>query len=195
MKLKTMILTGATLLAIQTGLFSQDKAKAKSIDNVVWLGIDFTMAKFSFVPEDPAIIVNQYLKAINMLIPSQPEKFNIKNFFNKNDVTVNLDLVNELNSKLDPSHLVISSDYKIDPSEIKKVITKYGKGKSGTGLIFIAENLNKATQTGSYYVVFFNLATREIIDSEHLVGNAGGFGFRNYWAATVYNIMKSWLNQ
>jgi hypothetical protein len=62
-------------------------------------------------------------------------------------------------------------------------------------LIFIAENLNKSAQTGSYYVCFFDLATKEIIDSRRIVGKAVGIGFRNYWAGSVYNCMKAWSEE
>ncbi len=60
-------------------------------------------------------------------------------------------------------------------------------------LLFVAENLHKVDQTGSYYVVFFDMASKEIIDSEHKVGKASGIGFRNYWAGSIYNVMKAWL--
>jgi hypothetical protein len=193
MKTGTILFALILISGLFGNSFAQDKNKAVSISEIVWLGIDFTMAKFSFVTEDPAIIVNQYLPAINMLIPSQPDKFNIRKFFNKSKVTIDLDLVNEFNAKIDPSRLVTASDYKLETEAVNNAIKKYCvKGKSGTGLIFIAENLNKATQKGSYYVCFFDMKTKAIIDSRRMYGDAGGFGFRNYWAASVYNIMKIW---
>ena len=58
--------------------FSQDKEKASSLTDVVWLGVDFTAAKFTLVPENPAVIVSQYLSSINTLIITEIEKFDIK---------------------------------------------------------------------------------------------------------------------
>ena len=75
---------------------------------------------------------------------------------------------------------------------MKKVISSYDtKGKTGIGLVFVAENLNKVEQIGSYYVVFFDMASKEIIDSERKVGKASGIGFRNYWAGSIFNVMKT----
>jgi len=194
MKMKIVI----SLLILVSGLFNQsfaqDKEKARLAESVVWFGIDFTMAKFTLVTEDPDIIVSQYLKSINMVILAEPEKYNFNMFFHKSDVIKNIDLANEYNSKINSAELVTTSEHRIAPEAIKSVIEKYStKEKSGMGLIFIAENLNKVAQTGSYYVCFFDIATKEIIDSRRMVGKAGGFGFRNYWAGTVYNIMKTWL--
>ncbi|MFO7370839.1 MAG: hypothetical protein R6X09_11275 [Bacteroidales bacterium] len=180
------LMTGSTL--------AQDKAKAKSEKAVTWYGVDFTVAKFTLVTEDPSVIVNQYLKSINQLILMEPTKFDIKKWFNKTEVAMDLDQVNERNGKIDPASLVITDDHKITLDDVKGVIAKYDtKGKSGLGLIFVAENLNKISQTGSYYVVFFDQETKEIVDARQYVVKAVGIGFRNYWAGSIYNIMKIWL--
>lgn len=176
------------------GLFAQNKEKAISEPNVTWLGVDFSYAKFTLITEDPATVVNTYFQSINNVIASEPEKYDIRKFFNKSDVTIHLDAVKEKNLKVDPSSLVIENDYNLDAAEISKIVKGYNlKGMSGTGLVFIAGNLNKPKNTGSYYVVFFDMGSREIIDSKKYDGKAVGIGFRNYWAGSVYNIMKTWL--
>jgi hypothetical protein len=196
--MKRKILT--SILVIILGLiissFSHEYQVDANIKNVVWLGVDFTAAKFTLVTEDPNVIVNQYLQAINVLIISEQEKFNIKNFFRVAEVKNNIGLVNEFNLKIDPTTLVIYDDYRLDMDQVKDVIKKYDvEDKSATGLIFVAENLNKVSQTGSYYVCFFDLTTKEIIESKRMVGAVSGFGFRNYWAGTIYNVMKTWALQ
>jgi hypothetical protein len=194
MKTKMLALLLIPVLGFFNNSFAQDKEKAKNISSVVWFGIDFTAAKFTLITEDPAIVINKYLQSINTVILTEPEKYDIKRFFYKSEVIKNIDLVNEYNSKIDPGTFITSNDHKIDQETIKNIIAKYDvQGKPGTGLLFIAENLNKVTQTGSFYVVFFDIPTKEIIDSRRMVGEAGGFGFRNYWAGAVFKIMEVWL--
>jgi hypothetical protein len=177
-----------------TAVQAQDKAKAKSEKSITWYGIDFTVAKFTLVTEPPSEIVNQYLKSINVLIQTEQEKYDLKKWFNKSEVTYSLDQVNERNAKINPDGLVISDEHKITADDVKAVIAKYDtQGKSGLGLIYVAENLDKVKQIGSYYVCFFDQATKEIVDSQRYEGKAVGIGFRNYWAGSIYNIMKTWL--
>jgi hypothetical protein len=76
--------------------------------------------------------------------------------------------------------------------DVKKEIGSYAAKGPGLGLVFVAVNMNKPAQTGSYWVCFFDTATREIVDAKKVTAKAGGIGFRNYWAASVYNIMKNW---
>jgi len=196
MKRKIFTSISVIILGLIISSFSHEYQVDANIKNVVWLGVDFTAAKFTLVTEDPDVIVNQYLQAINVLIISEQEKFNIKNFFRVAEVKNNIGLVNEFNLKIDPTTLVIFDDYRLDMDQVKDVIKKYDvEDKSATGLIFVAENLNKVSQTGSYYVCFFDLTTKEIIESKRMVGAVSGFGFRNYWAGTIYNVMKTWALQ
>jgi hypothetical protein len=185
------------LLIMMTGLsgilFAQDKARVMNEKTLTWYGIDFTIGRFTSITEDPAAIVNQYLKAINDLVLAEPEKYNLKTFFSKTEITPSLDQVNEKNAKIDPGTLVITDKHEVSLDDVKKVIKGYNtEGKAGMGLVFIAENLNKTSQTGSYYVCFFDLATRDIIDARRMSAKAAGIGFRNYWAGSAYNVMKAW---
>lgn len=181
-----LIFSGIILLS------AQDAARVNSEKNLTWYGIDFSLAKFTLVVEDPAIIVNQYMKSINTLIITETEKYNFKTFFNKSEVTNDLSLVETKNAAIDPASLVIADAHEITLDDVKKEIASLKTKGSGLGLVFIAENLNKTTQTGSYWVCFFDMTTHEIVDAKRKAGKAAGIGFRNYWAGSVYNILKTW---
>jgi hypothetical protein len=193
--MKTKLFLVTVLIACCVGIHTQaqDKAKAMNEKTITWYGIDFTLAKFTLVTEDPAVIVSQYLKSINALIQLEPEKYDLKKWFIKTEATLDLEQVDARNAAIDPGTLVISEEHTIAPDDVKKVIAQYNtSGKTGLGLVFVAENLNKVKQTGSYYVCFFDQTTKEIIDSQRYEAKAAGFGFRNYWAGSIYNVMKSW---
>jgi hypothetical protein len=194
MKTKSFFIVVLIFSFFSGAIQAQDKKKAIDEKNITWFGVDFTLARFTLVTEDPAAIVSTSLKAINTLILAEPDKYNLKKFFSKSEVTPDVDMVNERNSKIDPTILVVPDKYTITPEDVKKVINSYDtKGKTGTGLVFVAENLHKVEEIGSYYVVFFDMASKEIIDSERKVAKAAGIGFRNYWTGSVYNVMKAWL--
>jgi hypothetical protein len=194
MKTKILFVALAVTFCFGNTLTAQNIDQAKNEKAITWYGVDFTMAKFILVTEDPSVIVNQYLKSINQLIQMEPAKFDLKKFFNKTETAIDLEQVNERNAKINTENIVGTDEHKITPDDVKKVISGYNtKGKSGLGLIFVAENLHKVNQTASYYVVFFNQENKEIIDARRFEAKAVGIGFRNYWAGSVYNIMKIWL--
>jgi len=194
MKTKSLLIVVLIFSFFSSAMQAQDKKKAVAEKNITWCGVDFTLARFTLVTEDPAAIVSTSLKAINALILAEPDKYDLKKFFSKSEVTPEVDMVNERNSKIDPTLLVVPDKYTITPEDVKKVISSYDtKGKTGTGLVFVAENLHKIEQIGSYYVVFFDMASKEIIDMERKEGKATGIGFRNYWTGSVFTVMKNWL--
>ncbi|MGM9738271.1 MAG: hypothetical protein ACI3ZT_07675 [Candidatus Cryptobacteroides sp.] len=56
----------------------------------------------------------------------------------------------------------------------------------GLGLFIAAGELNKATEYGTFYYVFFDNKTMEVLDVWPLKGKSGGMGLRNYWARAFY---------
>jgi hypothetical protein len=81
----------------------------------------------------------------------------------------------------------------ITEAGILEIISSLSTENNGAaGLVFIAETLSKTNQSGTFHVVFFDEATKQIIYSRKVTGKAGGFGVRNYWAASIYSILKKW---
>jgi hypothetical protein len=196
MKTKTPVQALVLVLILSTSSYAQDKEKAMNEPSVTWYGVDFSLARFTNITEDPEIFVKQYFNAINQLVPDEPGKYDIKKYFNKEDANINLDQVTERNGNVDPATLVVSEPYEISPEDVQSVVRSYNtQDPSGLGLVFVAENLNKDDATGSYYVCFFNNGTKDIVDARRITGKAAGFGVRNYWAGSMYNVMKAWLKE
>lgn len=169
-----------------------EREKVLSERTVIWMGIDYTLAKFSDIEESPEAVFEK-LSAINNVVVNEASKYNVKKYFSKSEVKYDLTVVNSNNSKIDPSKLVKAGIHSITPYDVQKLINSYNiKGETGMGLVFVAENMNKSRKTGSYYICFFDLSTKEIIDSERVQGKASGFGFRNFWARSVLEVMKRW---
>lgn len=190
MKKITLIIVALTL---SIGSSIAQFKKAYEASEVVWLGIDFTQAKFTGVVESPVVIAQTYLESINQVIYIESAKYDLAKFFNKEKVSYDLKMVNELNQKINTDGLVTNDVHKIDSAVVRKIVANYPfEKKDGLGLVFIAENLNKSAKYGSFYVTFIDMATHEIVYSSYAKGVPGGFGFRNFWAASAFNVMKNW---
>ena len=51
--------------------------------------------------------------------------------------------------------------------------------------MFIVDRLVKSEARGAVYLVFFDLASREVIATERVIGRASGVAFRNYWFGVI----------
>jgi hypothetical protein len=41
------------------------------------------------------------------------------------------------------------------------------------------------------WVTFVDMKSKTVLLTKHMEGKAGGFGFRNYWAKSFLNVLKS----
>jgi hypothetical protein len=88
---------------------------------------------------------------------------------------------------------IITTDvaYQLEDNTIKDIIQSLSITETdGTGVIIIAERLSKAKNRGYFDIVFFDIKTRDIIDSWKADGRAKGFGIRNFWANSVREVLK-----
>jgi len=191
----------ALLIGVSLFINAQNTAKdVFSKDDMVWYGLDFSKAKFigqfdqaaGIAPATANDMVFNYIPAWNRLIVSETTKYDLRKTFRKTDVFFDLTIVNN-NKRINEDRLMSFNDYEIEnPNEvIPQIIKSYTKGQkdSGIGLVFIVEKFHKENQEASIYVTFFDIATKEVLFFEKIVGKARGIGLRNYWAGAVHNIL------
>lgn len=183
-------------------------------DQIVWYGLDFSKAKMigafdqgaGAAPASGSEIKAKYIPTWNTLILNEAPKYDLKRTFRKTEVYKDLSVVEKSNSKIDPDDFLTFNDYKFNNSNsiIETIINNYVNGDKteGIGVVFIVEYFNKNETKASYYVTFFDIATKKVLFTEHMTGKAGGIGLRNYWARTIKDVLdqidegtyKSWKN-
>lgn len=174
-------------------------------DEVVWYGLDFSQAQFVGVveSEDGGEIKDKWIPSWNALIINESKKFDMGKFFKKNSVVNDLEPVTSLNQSIDENEIVVVTSEPFEEPEktIATTVAKYkgGEQTEGLGLVFIVEYFDKNSLEGAFYVVFFDIASKEVLLTERMVQPPAGFGVRNYWAGTIYNSLrlidkKEWKN-
>ena len=152
-------------------------------------GVDFTHAKAYGVTET----VHDFSKAfygINMLLITEPDKYDFSRMFNRK-VNVNIEPLLKINQECDYSELIVLHS-QCEPLDYKEIIKMYElPEKQGIGVVFIAKQLNKVQGVALYDLVVFDIASREVIMHKMVAGEARGFGLRNYWAGSIYDIIKA----
>jgi len=191
--MKRLIILAALFIGF---LFS---ANAQDIfDNqepVTWLGLDFSNLKL--IKDDEKItdeeLQNKYFPGWNDLILLEPKKYDVARAINRAAVENSIDAVTKVNAGAKSNF--ITNDAKafehLDEAKIKSIVKKYDlKGKSGIGLVFVVEAMDKAHKEASIWVTFINMQTKEVLLAKPLIGESGGFGFRNYWAGSINKVLK-----
>ncbi len=191
---KLILIAGIFLVFSFVSKGQYTPADVFKVDDITWYGLDFSNIKLvgSEGFTDPYAIKNQFFYSWNNLIITEVDKYDLASFFHKSSVENDLSIVKERNMLPDPDELVINTNYYFGEDQVKKIISEYDiTGKEGIGLVFIMESFNKTEELGNMWVTFFDIETKEVLLSNKMSGKVGGFGFRNYWAKSIYSVMKS----
>ncbi len=160
---------------------------------ITYHGIDFSETRYfgeagTVSSSEMKILTNK----INLLIVSEPAKFNLLKTFSKNRINNNLTLTIKINEELDEDK-IITYNYadcsRLTPQIIQSMVYKYNfDNPTGVGLVFIMEGMNKSIEQASIWVTFFNMFDNTVLLTQRVSGKASGISFRNHWSNSVHNI-------
>jgi hypothetical protein len=161
---------------------------------VTFFGIDFTKSKGVLLGARSSEMIQKYFPAINNLMIEESNKYDIAKAFNKSQVEYDFNEVNKLNALIDTNNFQVNSTnlvQTISRDTIANMIKQYNlKGKTGTGLVFIVQSLDKSKYLITFHFVFFTMPEAQIIIDEIITGKPMGFGMRNYWANSFHDALK-----
>lgn len=173
--------------------FSQscDKCVSKS-EPITFLGIDYSLLSFegSLEENDHNKVTHTYYKAWNALFVNESKKYDLAKSFGLDQIIVKSDYFDRNNELAKNINAVRKNP--ITEEQIKKHVQqlKFSNIATPYALFFIATNYNKSTVKATHYIVLLDTKTKKIIGLQAVNTEPGGFGFRNYWAASFYNILK-----
>jgi hypothetical protein len=183
------------------------KAQAQKVDDlfkhsdvsISWLGLDFSHAKmigdFSQFKEaggqSAGDIKNRFYPAWNKLFVNEQKKYDVNEMLHKEDIVYEIDMILGLNAKIPVEDIEATNTPNYKSEDIAGFVKAYNtNGKNGIGVVFVVESFNKGAEQSIIHFVAMNMATKEILLQERLVGKPRGFGLRNYWAGSIYGIMN-----
>ena len=189
-------------------VFSQT---AKEIFNsgtpITYLGVDFTQARLiNDAGASATDLKEKHFPGINQVVINEPKKYDLEKAF-KTTITSDISVTEKVNSTIEADKIKSSSssdENRLDAAAIQNVVNQYDvSGKKGVGLVFIMEGLNKPGAKGSMYVTFIDMPSKKVLFTERMIGKAGGFGYKNFWAKSVYEVLediqkskyKEWKNK
>ncbi|MBK7432923.1 MAG: hypothetical protein IPI66_02835 [Chitinophagaceae bacterium] len=162
---------------------------------LVYLGIDFSKTRI-LDQGNADDIRNRLYNSINQLVVDEFKKFDIKGAFRKSYVENYASAVSEKNQKANLSDIISNNPSDFNFMKESDIVTAVKgldiKGKEGVGVVFIMEAMRKVDKKGdaAIWVTFVDLKSKKMLMTERMVEEAkGGFGFRNYWASTIKELI------
>ena len=196
--MKVIILTLACTFSILTFAQNTSDIFRPTDFEYTYMGIDYSHAKFigEFSQFESAgnvgisAVKDKYFEGWNGVVKNEKEKYSFKNALRKDQVEYNLSDITSINNNTAVENMEGKAlNYSRDDIQGFVNNSAYTIEK-GIGIMFIAEYLDKEKVEACFHFVMVNLASKEILIHERMIGEPRGFGLRNYWISPVYQCLK-----
>lgn len=162
---------------------------------IVYLGVDFTLAKLIDATEPALDVRDKSYPAINDLIVSEQKKYDLAAAFHKTSMDNDLSMVTKRNAKINVEEIKSNNqgDYnRLKEDDINKLVAGWDfADKKGVGLIIVMEGMSKAKKGASMWVTLVDMGANKVLMTERMEGETGiAFGFRNYWANPIKGVIN-----
>lgn len=189
------------LLAMVLSVSAVNAQTAKDVfdktQKITYLGIDFTKTKLiGDAAAKTDQIVDHNLKSINQKVVNESKKFDIAGAFKRDEVSTDIGPVNKRNDKIDPDKILSdnSDDYQaLKPEDVTALVKGFDfNGKTGIGLLFVMEGVNKTKKEVSMYVTLIDMKAKKVLFTDRVTGpfNKIAFGFENTWLGGIANAIN-----
>ncbi len=159
---------------------------------ITFMGLDFSKA--NMIGSDfsnPQQIKEQYFKEWNEILMAET-KYDLKNPLRKANINFDFSITAKRNSAVLPEKMVVYDPAFLTLDNIISMVKDYDCGsKTGIGLTFIVNLFDRTKEKSVVHVVFFDMASKNILLLQTMRGEPGGNGIRNYWANSIANIISS----
>ena len=164
-------------------------------DELVWCGIDYTLVKFIGSADqfsDLQKIQSYYFRAWNEIIQAESSKYDLNTAFSVATVHYNMENSILRSQERDMSEILQLTSYSIDEEQVRNIVMlNTDPSADKLGAMFVMETLNKIEEVSTMWLAVFNLASGEILYMRKYSGAVRGFGFRNYYARSLYNVITN----
>lgn len=170
--------------------------------DITWLGIDFTQTKFIGAAtqfKDAGEITSaefrdKYIPGWNQLFLDEQKKYDVAKALKRAEVKYAMEVTEKANNGIKGNFF--SDDpmdfKKLDEQKIADIVKGYDfQGKTGIGLMFIIDGMSKKKEEASGWITFVDMKSKKVLHTEYKTGKAGGFGFKNFWAKSFYNMLQA----
>lgn len=168
---------------------------------ITWLGMDFSQMRFIGSEADYKTkgellnveFVNKYIPAWANLFITEPKTYNVPRASHRDSVHFAFKVTEQVNNALTKDFFTenVADFSTLKEKDITDIVKNYDfQGQKGIGMMLIVEGMNKATHLAGGWVTFINMNDKTVLLTVYRTGNSRGFGFRNYWAHSWYNILK-----
>jgi hypothetical protein len=114
-------------------------------------------------------------------------RFNWNKAFQNDNLIIDYGPVSKANATIDETQFHTLTPHTVSKSVLAETVKELDMAdyKDGIGVSIVIEAFDNNTLTGYGYIVFFDIATRELLHKQSVSGKAFGVTLFTYWAKAI----------
>lgn len=169
---------------------------------VTWLGMDFSQVRLldkdgnmkDGKNEQNEKFSSSYFGQWNDLITEEKKRYDIGGALRHTSIAYSIAHLNTKNDTIQVDRLYAkdkNSLNHLNSTVIQNIVNTYPSDiKTGYGLVFIVESLDRQKKETTTWVALIDMKTQQVLITERMHANVGGIGMRNYWARGFHNTIN-----
>ncbi len=164
---------------------------------IFYLGIDFSKARLiDDAGANEMDIRDRQFTGINDVIVNEPKKYDLQKAFHKSNIDHDLGLVAKRNEKANAEAIKSTNTgdfHRFKEDDISSLVKGFDfADKKGVGLLFVMEAMSKSKKAAAIWVTLVDMKSKKVLMTERIESSVNmAFGFRNYWASSIRNLIET----
>ncbi len=187
-----------SLLPLFSPAIAAGPADVVNADRIVWVGVAYTQTRYIATTDfnDVEQVVHHFPNSWNGLVVDELVDDMEKGL--KKPIALDVGHMAAFNAQSTTDQVIREdgglADSHLGPDAVAAVVKSYQLDQTqGVGLTLVVDRLVKSEEAGCSWLTFFDLASRDVLYTDRVCADAGGFGFRNYWFRPVKTVLREEL--
>jgi hypothetical protein len=157
---------------------------------LTFMGVDFSATRYYGNPltVDAGEMKGLFTK-IDELLVKEADKYDLQKALHRTGpVDYAINMAESMNAKIDTATIIVPAKTGMRPGFTPEIVGElathydYQAGRTGVGLVFVVETIDKRNESEVFWATFVDLATKKMLFTQRISSGGAGVGFRNHWA-------------
>lgn len=161
-------------------------------NRIFWLGLDFSKIRIKLGIAPRAQYTEPFLKDCNDFILSEKGMFG---FFYHFNFIIDTGIVSNRNNRINFPAIYNRPGNTLPLDSIRSMLKEMNFLHDGIGFIIFVTEMNKETESITFYPTFFDLQTKTILLCLKETGEAGGVGMAHHWTRPIVEFSENLIKK
>ncbi|TRZ66739.1 hypothetical protein D4R20_00120 [bacterium] len=161
-------------------------------NSIYWFGLDFTRVKIKLGIAPRSQYSEPFFRDCNDFLLSEQ---GLRSYINHFNFILDTGVITSRNSKINLPDIYNRTSSILPIDSVRAILQDIKTVQDGIGFIIFVTEMNKETESITFYTTFFDLKTKMVLLCLKEMGKAGGVGMAKHWTKPIIEFSEGLIIQ